>query len=99
MDAKAYLLVAAVLFLLGVEGFLLRRNIVILVMSVELMLNGVNLSLAAFARAFGLMDGQVVVFLAMALAAAETAVGLAIVIAIFRLRKTVNADDMALMKG
>jgi NADH-quinone oxidoreductase subunit K len=63
------------------------------------MLNGVNLSLVTFARAFGLIDGHVVVFLAMALAATEAAVGLAIVIAIFRLKKTVNADDMALMKG
>jgi len=99
MDPKAYLLVSAILFILGVEGFILRRNLVVILMSIELMLNSANLTLVTFARSFQHMDGQVVAFFIMALAAAETAVGLAIIIAIFRLRRTVSADDMTMMKG
>ncbi|MDA0837157.1 MAG: NADH-quinone oxidoreductase subunit NuoK [Planctomycetota bacterium] len=99
MDPKAYLTVAAILFVLGVEGFLLRRNMIIILMSVELMLNAVNLTLVTFARMNLDMDAHVVAFFAMALAAAESSVGLAIVIAVFRLKRTANVDDMSIMKG
>ena len=99
MDPKAYLTVAAILFVLGVEGFILRRNMIIILMSVELMLNAVNLTLVTFARMNLDMDAHVVAFFAMALAAAESSVGLAIVIAVFRLKRTANVDDMSIMKG
>ena len=99
MEPQAYLMVAAILFVLGVQGFILRRNMIIILMSIELMLNAGSLSLAAFARSSLDMDAHVVVFLAMALAAAESAVGLAIVISVFRLKRTVSVDDMSIMKG
>jgi NADH-quinone oxidoreductase subunit K len=99
VDPKAYLTVAAILFVLGVEGFILRRNMIIILMSVELMLNAVNLTLVTFARMNLDMDAHVVAFFVMALAAAESSVGLAIVIAVFRLKRTANVDDMAIMKG
>jgi NADH-quinone oxidoreductase subunit K len=99
VDPKAYLTVAAILFVLGVEGFILRRNMIIILMSVELMLNAVNLTLVTFARMNLDMDAHVVAFFAMALAAAESSVGLAIVIAVFRLKRTANVDDMSIMKG
>jgi len=85
-------------FSIGVLGFLVRRNILVIFMSIELMLNGVNLSLVAFARQFGSMDGQIFVFLIMTVAAAEVAVGLAIIIAFFRNKKSANVDDLNLMK-
>lgn len=92
------LLVSALLFILGVAGFITRRNILIMFMSVELMLNAANLALAAFARHSGRMDAQVIALFVIALAAAEAAVGLAIVVAVFRSRKTVNIDEMNLLK-
>ena len=92
------LLVSALLFILGVAGFITRRNILIMFMSVELMLNAANLALAAFARYSGRMDAQVIALFVIALAAAEAAVGLAIVVAVFRSRKTVNIDEMNLLK-
>tara|TARA_B100001013_G_scaffold294023_1_gene194188 strand:- start:133 stop:435 length:303 start_codon:yes stop_codon:yes gene_type:complete len=100
MDPKFYLIVASILFVIGVEGFILRRNIIVILMSIELMMNAVNLTLVVFSRHYlGTMDGHVVAFFSMALAAAESAIGLAIVIAVFRLKRTTSSDDMTIMKG
>jgi len=99
VDLNWYLSLSAVLFTLGVLGVLLRRNAIVVFLSIELMLNAVNLSLVAFSQAFGDVDGQVLVFFVMAVAAAEAAVGLAIVIALFRNRETVNIDDISLLRG
>ena len=92
------LLLSALLFTIGVVGVLTRRNAIIIFMCVELMLNAVNLSFVAFSRVYG-MAGQVFVVFVMTVAAAEAAVGLAIVIAIFRHRQTVNLQDINLLKG
>jgi NADH-quinone oxidoreductase subunit K len=93
-----YMVLSAVLFFIGVFGFLYRRNLITMFMSVELMLNAVNLSFVTFARYTQSMDGHVVAFFVMALAAAEAAIGLAILVMIFRNRSTVQADDMSLMR-
>jgi NADH-quinone oxidoreductase subunit K len=93
-----YLLLSAVLFAVGVFGILIKRNIITIFMCIELMLNAVNLSFVAFARFFGLLDGQVFVFFVMAVAAAEAAVGLGIIVALFRNRMTLNVDEANLMK-
>jgi NADH-quinone oxidoreductase subunit K len=93
------LAVSAVLFATGVGGVLTRKNALIVFMSVELMLNAVNLSFVAFSRHSGLVDGQVFALFVMAVAAAEAAVGLALVILLFRNRVTVSLDDLDLMKG
>ena len=87
------LMLSAVLFAIGVVGVLVRRNIIVIFMAIELMLNAVNLTFVALARSRGAVDGQVVVFFVMTVAAAEAAVGLAIIIASFRNRTTVNADE------
>ncbi|HXT17812.1 MAG TPA: NADH-quinone oxidoreductase subunit NuoK [Gemmatimonadaceae bacterium] len=89
---------SAVLFVIGVFGVLIRRNAIIVFMCVELMLNAVNLSFVAFAQAYG-VAGQVFVFFVMTVAAAEAAVGLAIIIALFRHRPTVNLQNINLLKG
>ena len=89
---------SAVLFVIGVIGVLIRRNAIIVFMCVELMLNAVNLSFVAFAQAYG-VAGQVFVFFVMTVAAAEAAVGLAIIIALFRHRQTVNLQNINLLKG
>ncbi len=89
---------SAAIFAIGVAGVLLRRNILVMFMSIELMLNAVNLTFVTLARRLGSMDGQVIVFFVMTVAAAEAAVGLAIIISIFRNRETVNADELDLMK-
>ncbi|TKJ31374.1 NADH-quinone oxidoreductase subunit K [bacterium (candidate division B38) B3_B38] len=94
-----YLLLSAVLFSIGAVGVLIRRNVLIMFMSIELMLNAVNLSFVAFSRFLDSLEGQVFVFLVMAVAAAEVAVGLAIIICIFRNKATVNVDEINLMKG
>jgi NADH-quinone oxidoreductase subunit K len=93
-----YLVLSGILFTLGVIGFLLRRNIIVIFMSVELMLNAANLAFIAFSRFLQSIDGQIIVIFVMAVAAAEAAVGLAIIMAVFRTRKTVNADELNLMK-
>ena len=98
VSSSAYLMLSAVIFATGVLGVLVRRNILIMFMSIELMLNAVNLAFVALSRQLGNLDGQVVVFLVMAVAAAEAAVGLAIIICIFRRKKSVNVDDFNLMK-
>jgi NADH-quinone oxidoreductase subunit K len=92
------LVLSAALFVIGVMGVLTRRNALILFMSIELMLNAVNLSFVAFSRLYG-ATGQVFVIFVMAVAAAEAAVGLAIVIAVFRHRKSVDLDDMRFLRG
>jgi NADH-quinone oxidoreductase subunit K len=92
-------ILAGVLFSIGVMGVLVRRNILVIFMCVELMLNAVNISLVAFGRALGSVDGQVVVFFALAVAAAEVAVGLAIIIDLFRKRGTVDVNAVSLLKG
>jgi len=93
-----YMVLSAVLFFIGVFGVLFRRNLIVMFMSVELMLNAVNLSFVTFARYTQSMDGHVVAFFVMALAAAEAAIGLAILVMIFRNRSTVQADDISLMR-
>ena len=98
MLTERALMVGAVLFALGVAGVLLRRNAIVIFMSVELMLNAVNLTFVALAQQLGIA-GQVFVFFVMAVAAAEAAVGLAIIIAIFRHRETVNLQNINILKG
>ncbi len=96
---EAYQLVAAALFTVGLVGVLVRRSALVIFMSIELMLNAVNLSFVAFSKFHGQMDGQIFVFFVMSVAAAEVAVGLAILVAIFRHRETANVDDVHLLKG
>jgi NADH-quinone oxidoreductase subunit K len=93
-----YLVLSAILFTLGVIGVLIRRNAIVIFMCVELMLNAVNLSFVAFAHYLNSMQGQLFVFFSMTVAAAEAAVGLAIIVALFRNKETVNIDDMNIMK-
>jgi NADH-quinone oxidoreductase subunit K len=95
---QSYLLLSAILFAIGVVGVLTRRNAIIVFMCIELMLNSVNLTLIAFAAHLGDVTGLVLVFFVMAVAAAEAAVGLAIVIAIFRNKQTVNIDEINILK-
>ncbi|TMQ60426.1 MAG: NADH-quinone oxidoreductase subunit NuoK [Candidatus Eisenbacteria bacterium] len=99
VPTEYYQLVAALLFTIGIVGVLVRRNALIIFMSIELMLNAVNLSFVAFSRQYGQMDGQIFVFFVMAVAAAEVVVGLAILVAIFRNRETASVDDVHLLKG
>ncbi len=93
-----YLVLSIILFACGVTGFLIKRNIITIFMSIELMLNAVNLSFVAFASYWQLLSGQVFVFFVMVVAAAEAAVGLAIIIAVFRTRETLNPDRVNLLK-
>ncbi|BAL98907.1 MULTISPECIES: NADH-quinone oxidoreductase subunit NuoK [Caldilinea] len=93
-----YLILSAIIFAIGAVGVLSRRNALIIIMCVEMMLNSVNLTLIAFARQWDNLAGQVFVFMVMAVAAAEVAVGLAILIAHFHLSKSTNIDDVNLMK-
>ncbi len=90
---------SALVFTIGLVGVLVRRNALIMFMSIELMLNAANLAFVAFARALGSVDGQVFVFFVMTVAAAEVAVGLAIIVNLFRLRETVFVDEINLLKG
>ena len=93
-----YLALSAVLFTIGVAGVLTRRNVIVVFMCIELMLNSVNLTLVAFSSFLGDITGQVLVFFVMAVAAAEASVGLAIVIALFRNKNTVNIDEINILK-
>ena len=93
-----YLILSAVLFAIGVAAFLIKRNIITIFMSIELMLNGVNLSFVAFANYWHQLSGQAFVFFVMVVAAAEAAVGLAIIISVFRTRETLNVDRVNLLK-
>lgn len=92
------LVISGLLFTLGLTGVLLRRNLLIIYMSLELMLNAVNLALVAFSKYNGKLDGQILVFFIITVAAAEVAVGLALIVALFRARQTVRADDLSSMK-
>ena len=94
-----YLALSALLFTMGVVGVLVRRNALVVFMSIELMLNSVNLTFVAFARQFGTVEGQVMVFFVMVIAAVEVVVGLSIIIAIFRTRDTMDIDDVDLLRG
>jgi NADH-quinone oxidoreductase subunit K len=94
-----YLVLSAVLFCIGVLGVVIRRNAIVLFLCIELMLNAVNLTLIAFGRYLNSIEGQVLVFIVMTVAAAEVAVGLGIIVAIFRGRESVNVDDINLLKG
>jgi NADH-quinone oxidoreductase subunit K len=94
-----FLILSAVLFSLGVAGFLIRRNIITVFMSIELMLNAVNLTFIAFSYQLKQVDGHLFAFFVMVVAAAEAAVGLAIILAVFRLRGTLQVDDMDSMKN
>ena len=93
-----YLVLSAVLFTIGTAGVFVRRNIITMLLSIEIMLNAVNLTFVAFGRAMGSADGQVIVFFVMTVAAAEAAVGLAIVIALFRHRESLDPDTYRLLK-
>jgi len=94
-----YLILAAALFALGVAGVMIRRNVLVMFMSVELMLNSVNLTFIALSKELGLIEGQVAALFVMVVAAAEVTVGLAIIVAIFRARSSANVDEFAEMKG
>ena len=94
-----YLILSALLFALGATGVLLRRSALVILMSIELMLNAVNLTLVAASRYNDALAGQAMVILVMAVAAAEAAVGLAIIISVFRTRKTVQVDRLTLLRG
>ncbi|MFH0992093.1 MAG: NADH-quinone oxidoreductase subunit NuoK [bacterium] len=98
MEIQQYLLLSAVLFIIGVTGVLVRRNAIIVFMSIEIMLNSVNLTLVAFSAALGDVTGQMLVFFVMTVAAAEAAIGLAIIIALFRNKQTVNIDEINILK-
>jgi NADH-quinone oxidoreductase subunit K len=94
-----YVTLSVILFTIGALGVLLRRNAIIIFMSVELMLNSANLLFVAFARHLADLDGQVLVFFVITVAAAEVAVGLALIVAIFRTKRSINIDEINLMKG
>lgn len=93
-----YLILSAVVFAIGVMGVLARRNLIVILMSIELMLNAVNLTFIAFSRFLGSMEGQVAVFFVMAVAAAEAVIGLAIIIAVYRNRQSLDPQEMHLLK-
>lgn len=98
LSLEYYLILSALIFLIGTIGVLTRRNAIIIFMCIELMLNSVNLTLVAFSQYFGNMTGQIMVLLVMTVAAAEAAVGLAIVLALFRNKQTVYLDEINLLK-
>jgi NADH-quinone oxidoreductase subunit K len=93
-----YLTISALLFCLGLLGVIMRRNLLVIYMSLELMLNAANLALVAFSRFNGRLDGQVLVFFIITVAAAEVAVGLALIVALFRKRQTAHVEDLTTMK-
>jgi NADH-quinone oxidoreductase subunit K len=93
-----YVALSAVLFSIGVVGVVIRRNPLIIFMSIELMLNAANLALVAFGQRVGNLDGQAIVFFVMAVAAAEVGVGLAIIMTIFRVRRRMSVDDLSIMR-
>ena len=94
-----YVILSAVLFTIGAVGVLIRRNAIIIFMSVELMLNAANLAFVAFARYYEVLSGQIFVFFIMTVAAAEVAVGLALIVTIFRTKQSIDVDQMSNLKG
>ena len=99
LPVSYYIGLSAVLFTIGALGVLIRRNAIIIFMSVELMLNAANLAFVSFARLYNALDGQIFVFFVMAVAAAEVAVGLALIVVIFETKKSINIDQMNHLKG
>jgi NADH-quinone oxidoreductase subunit K len=99
MPLSAYLVVSAILFTIGTVGVLIRRNPLVIFMSIELMLNAANLSFVAFSSFLDSADGQMFVFLVLTVAAAEVVVGLAIIVSIFRTRRDIDVDDMNILRG
>lgn len=99
VPAGYYLVLAAALFTVGVVGVLVRRSLIIIFMSIELMLNSVNLTLVTFARINGNVDGQVLAFFVMVVAAAEVTVGLALIVNLFRLKASIDADDVDALRA
>lgn len=98
MNPTPYLVLSTILFTIGGAGVLLRRNALVAFMSVELMLNAANLAFVTFARMHGNLDGQIVAFFVMVVAAAEVVIGLAIIVTIFRTRRSASVDDASLLK-
>ncbi len=98
IDINYYLITSALLFSIGVAGVLIRRNAIIIFMCIELMLNAINLTFVAFSSFLGNINGQIFVFIVMTVAAVEAAVGLAIVIALFRNKESVNIDEINILK-
>ena len=98
MNVANYLYLSGILFAIGAAGVLLRRNAIVVFMCVELMLNAVNLSFVTFARIQGNLDGQIIAFFVMVVAAAEVVVGLAVIVTIFRARRSISVDDANLLK-
>ena len=98
MDPSYYIILAGALFTIGAVGVLIRRNAIVLFMCVELMLNAANLALVTFSRMRGNLDGQIMAFFVMVVAAAEVVVGLAIIMSIFRTRRSASVDDVNLLK-
>ena len=98
MSTTSYIVLSAILFTIGTVGFMIRRNAIVAFMCVELMLNATNLALVAFSRMHGALDGQVAAFFVMVVAAAEVVVGLAIIVTIFRTRRSASVDDANLLK-
>jgi NADH-quinone oxidoreductase subunit K len=94
-----YIALSAILFTIGALGVLIRRNALIIFMSVELMLNAANVAFVAFANTYGRLSGQIIVFFVIAVAAAEVAVGLALIVAIFKSKHSINVDQMSSLKG
>ena len=99
MDPVAYVVLSAILFTIGTFGVLLCRNAIVVFMSLELMLNAANLAFVAFARMHGHLDGQVIAFFVMVVAAAEVVVGLAIIMLVFRTRRSANVDEPSLLRN
>ncbi|WP_462185661.1 MULTISPECIES: NADH-quinone oxidoreductase subunit NuoK [unclassified Frankia] len=98
MNPANYLILSALLFTIGTVGVLVRRNAIVVFMSVELMLNAANLTLVTFSRIHGTLDGQIMAFFVMVVAAAEVVIGLAIILSIFRTRHSASVDDVNLLK-
>ena len=96
---SAYLVVSAILFTIGAAGVLIRRNPLVIFMSIELMLNAVNLSFITFSRFLDSVDGEMFVFIVLTVAAAEVVVGLAIIVSIFRIRSNIDVDEMNVLRG
>ena len=99
VDIQNFVILSAILFIMGVVGVLVRRNAIMIFMSVELMLNSANLALVAFARQWGEVNGQLIVFFVITVAAAEVAVGLALIVAIFKTKQTIDIDELHAMEG
>ncbi len=99
VSVNLYIGLSAILFVIGALGVLVRRNALIIFMSIELMLNAANLAFVAFASVYNVLDGQIFVFFIMTVAAAEVAVGLALIVAIFRSKNSIDVDDINMLKG